>query len=115
MPLIVIDPEDLQRALSWLAVSVAALGFAAAMLFSMLNEIGRGIASLLRKTEWWHRRKANEAFRLANSTCFLDRLPPTKREKVHQRLVREAFEHGYTADAIAAQRRARREAKAPTT
>jgi len=112
MPLIVVDPEDLQAALAWLVIGSVAAGFLGAMVFSAVAQIARAVLSLVRKSEWWHRQKANEAYRLVNSKWFLDRVPPTKRERIEQRLLREAYEHGYTADAIAAQRREKRELKA---
>lgn len=110
--LIVVDPDDLLQVLGHLCLVAAALGFVGAMAFSMVVEIGRGVAKQVRKTEWWHRRKAEEAYWLGTNVRFLDRLPPSKREKVQQRLMREAFDHGYTADAIAAQKREKRELKA---
>jgi hypothetical protein len=112
MPLIVVDPDDLQAALAWLVIGAVAAGFFGAMVFSALVQLARAAAGWVRNTEAWHRHKANEAYRLANAKWFLERVPPTKRERIEQRLVREAYEHGYIADAIAAQKRAKREAKA---
>ncbi len=48
MPLIVVDPDDLQAALAWLVFGAAGAGFAGALLFSLVAEVARVVWRMVR-------------------------------------------------------------------
>lgn len=104
-PLMIVKPEDLVEVIGLLLFASALAGFAGAIVFRLLQEIGSAMGSTIRSTAWYNKRQAVMLHRLATSQSFLSHFPPHERESRALKLLAKAGQYQHKATTIEERKR----------